>query len=130
MVDRILIAADRFMPQLPGSTVSAGATGPVTLAGMLVQITAEALIHITIAQLRKPGCPVAMSGNVGILDMKTALMTMGAPENSLGIAAQAEIAKSFDLPPGGWQAPQMQNAWMPRPAWKARFPSWPRDCPG
>jgi len=88
VVDRILIAADRFMPQLPGSTVSAGATGPVTLAGMLVQITAEALVHITIAQLRKTGCPVAMSGNVGILDMKTALMTMGAPENSLGIAAQ------------------------------------------
>ncbi len=101
VVDRILIAADRFMPQLPGSTVSAGATGPVTLAGMLVQITAEALVHITIAQLRKPGCPVAMSGNVGILDMKTALMTMGAPENSLGIAAQAEVAKSFDLPTWG-----------------------------
>ncbi len=101
VVDRILIAADRFMPQLPGSTVSAGATGPVTLAGMLAQITAEALIHITIAQLRKPGCPVAMSGNVGILDMKTTLMTMGAPENSLGIAAQAEVAQSFELPTWG-----------------------------
>jgi trimethylamine--corrinoid protein Co-methyltransferase len=101
VVDRILIAADRFMPQLPGATVSAGATGPVTLAGMLVQITAEALIHITIAQLRQAGCPVAMSGNVGILDMKTGLMTMGAPENSLGLAAQAEVARSFELPTWG-----------------------------
>ncbi|WP_022666543.1 trimethylamine methyltransferase family protein [Desulfospira joergensenii] len=101
VVERIFIAADRFMPQLPGSTVQAGATGPVTLAGVLTQITAEALIHITIAQLRKTGCPVGMSGNVGILDMKTALMTMGAPENSLATIAQAEVAASFGLPTWG-----------------------------
>lgn len=101
VVDRILVAADRFMPQLPGSTVSAGATGPVTLAGVITQITAESLIHITIAQLRKKGCPVAMSGNVGILDMRTALMTMGSPENSLGLVAQAEVARSFNLPTWG-----------------------------
>jgi trimethylamine--corrinoid protein Co-methyltransferase len=101
VIDRIFVAADRFMPQLPGSTVSAGFTGPVTLAGVITQMTAESLIHITIAQLRKKGCPVAMSGNVGILDMKTALMTMGAPENSLAIAAQAEVARSFNLPTWG-----------------------------
>jgi len=101
VIKRIFVAADRFMPQLPGSTVSAGATGPVTLAGVIAQITAESLIHITIAQLRKKGCPVAMSGNVGILDMRTALMTMGAPENSLCIAAQAEVARSFNLPTWG-----------------------------
>ena len=101
VVDRIFIAADRFMPQLPGSTVQAGATGPVTMAGVVVQLTAESLIHLTIAQLRKTGCPVAMSGNVGILDMSNALLTMGAPENSLAVAAQAEVAQSFDLPTWG-----------------------------
>jgi trimethylamine--corrinoid protein Co-methyltransferase len=101
VVQRIFVAADRFMPQMPGATVTAGATGPVTLAGVITQLTAESLIHITIAQLRKTGCPVAMSGNVGILDMRTALMTMGAPENSLGIAAQAEVARSFNLPTWG-----------------------------
>jgi len=101
VIERIFVAADRFMPQLPGSTVQAGATGPVTLAGVITQITAESLIHITIAQLRKTGCPVAMSGNVGILDMKTALMAMGAPENNLALAAQAEVARSFNLPTWG-----------------------------
>ena len=84
VIDRIFVASDLFMPQIPGSTVQAGATGPVTLAGVLTQITAESLIHITIAQLRKKGCPVSMSGNVGILNMKTALMTMGAPEKQPG----------------------------------------------
>ncbi len=101
VIERIFVAADRFMPQLPGSTVQAGATGPVTLAGLITQITAESLIHITIAQLRKKGCPVAMSGNVGILDMRTALMAMGAPENNLALAAQAEVARSFNLPTWG-----------------------------
>jgi trimethylamine--corrinoid protein Co-methyltransferase len=101
VIERIFVAADRRMPQLPGSTVQAGATGPVTLAGLIAQITAESLIHITIAQLRKKGCPVAMSGNVGILDMKTALMAIGAPENNLALAAQAEVANSFNLPSWG-----------------------------
>ncbi len=101
VIERIFVAADRFMPQLPGSTVQAGATGPVTLAGLITQITAESLIHITIAQLRKKGCPVAMSGNVGILDMKTALLAIGAPESNLALAAQAEVALSFNLPTWG-----------------------------
>lgn len=101
VVDRIFVSADRFLPQLPGSTVQAGATGPVTLAGMVVQMTAEALIHITLAQLRRTGCPVAMSGNVGILNMSTALLALGLPENSLGLCAQAEVAQSFGLPTWG-----------------------------
>lgn len=101
VVDRIFIAADRFMPQVPGSTAQPGATAPMTLAGTVVQITAESLIHIVLAQLRNPGCPVCMSGNVGILDMATALMTFGAPEGSLGLAAQAEVAQSFGLPTWG-----------------------------
>lgn len=101
VVDRIFIAADRFMPQVPGTTAQPGATAPMTLAGTVVQITAESLIHIVLAQLRNPGCPVCMSGNVGVLDMATALMAFGTPEGSLGLAAQAEVAQSFGLPTWG-----------------------------
>jgi len=101
VVERIFVAADRFMPQLPGATVQSGGTAPVTMAGMITQLTAESLVHITIAQLRQKGCPVAMSGNVGILDMKSALLAIGAPENSLALAAQAEVARSFNLPTWG-----------------------------
>jgi trimethylamine--corrinoid protein Co-methyltransferase len=101
VVERIFIAADRFMPQVPGATAQPGATSPMTLAGTVVQITAESLIHSVLAQLRNPGCPVSMSGNVGILDMTTALMAFGAPEGSLGLAAQAQVAQSFGLPTWG-----------------------------
>ena len=101
VVNRIFVAADRFLPQLPGSTVQAGATGPVTLAGAVAQMTAEALIHITLAQVRKPGCPVGMSANAGILNMAKGTIALGLPENSLALAAQAEVAQSFGLPTWG-----------------------------
>jgi len=69
VVDRIFQAADLFMPQVPGPAVQVGATGPCTLAGTITQITAESLMCLTLAQLRRPGCPVCLSGNVQILDM-------------------------------------------------------------
>jgi trimethylamine--corrinoid protein Co-methyltransferase len=102
VVDRIFQAADLFMPQVPGPAVQVGATGPCTLAGTITQITAESLMCLTLAQLRRPGCPVCLSGNVQILDMATGLFGVGYPEMSLGISAQAEVAQSFDLPTWGY----------------------------
>jgi trimethylamine--corrinoid protein Co-methyltransferase len=102
VVDRIFIAADLFMPQVPGPAVQVGATGPATLAGTVTQITAESLMCLVLAQLRRPGCPVCLSGNVQILDMATGLFGVGFPEMSLGISAQAEVAQSFGLPTWGY----------------------------
>jgi trimethylamine--corrinoid protein Co-methyltransferase len=102
VVDRLFLAADLFMPQVPGPAVQLGATGPATLAGVVAQITAESLMCLTLAQLRNPGCPVCLSGNVQILDMRTGLFGVGFPEMSLGIAAQAEVAQSFGLPTWGY----------------------------
>jgi trimethylamine--corrinoid protein Co-methyltransferase len=90
------------MPQIPGPAVQLGATGPATLAGVITQITAESLMCLTLAQLRNPGCPVCLSGNVQILDMRTGIFGVGFPEMSLGIAAQAEVAQSFGLPTWGY----------------------------
>ena len=102
VIDRIFVAADLMMPQIPGPAVQMGATGPMTLAGTVVQITAEALMCIVLAQLRNPGCPVCLSGNVQVLDMRSSLLSVGAPELSLGLAAQAEVAQSFGLPTWGY----------------------------
>jgi trimethylamine--corrinoid protein Co-methyltransferase len=101
VVERMFIAADLFMPQIPGPTVQPGATGPVTIAGAVAQLTAESLMGLILVQLRKPGAPCCLSGNMGVLDMRSALMTMAAPEMSLGLAAQAEVAQSFGLPTWG-----------------------------
>ena len=101
VVDRMFIAADLGMPQIPGSSVQPGATGPVTLAGTVAQSVAEGLMALTLVQLRRTGAPCCLSGNVGIFDMRAAIMSIAAPEMSLGLAAQAEVAQSFGLPTWG-----------------------------
>ena len=99
--ERIMIAADRFLPQMFGPTVQPGATGPVTLAGAVAQGLAESMFCLTLAQLRNPGCPVSLGCNFGIMDMSQALMAFGAPEGSLCLAVQAQVAQSFGLPTWG-----------------------------
>jgi len=98
---RILIAADRCLPQMMGPAIQPGATGPVTMAGAVVQGVAESMFCVIVAQLRRPGCPVGLGCNFGILDMATALMSVGAPEMSLALSAQAEVAQSLGLPTWG-----------------------------
>jgi len=101
VVDRMFVAADLHMPQIPGSSVQPGATGPVTLAGAVAQSIAEGLMSLVLIQLRQPGAPCCLSGNLGVFDMRSALMSIAAPEMSLGLAAQAEVAQSFGLPTWG-----------------------------
>ncbi|WP_425248189.1 trimethylamine methyltransferase family protein [Desulfospira joergensenii] len=101
-IDRIFAAADHFIPQVPGPAVQMGATGPITMAGVITMITAESLMCLVLAQLRQPGCPVCLSGNVQILNMASGVFGVGYPEMSLGISAQAEVAQSFNLPTWGY----------------------------
>jgi trimethylamine--corrinoid protein Co-methyltransferase len=101
VVDRLFVCADLSLPQIQGPTIQPGATGPVTLAGAVAQATAEALMCLVLAQLRQPGCPCGLGCNFGIFDMATSLLSMAAPEMSLALAAQAEVAQSFDLPTWG-----------------------------
>jgi len=101
VVDRMFVAADLAMPQIPGPSAQIGATSPVTLAGSVAQSIAEGLMSLVLIQLRRPGAPCCLSGNFGVLDMRTALLSLAAPEASLGFAAQAEVAQSFGLPTWG-----------------------------
>ena len=101
VIDRLFISADLNMPQMQGPSIQFGATAPVTLAGGLVQGTAEALMCLVLAQLRNPGCPFSMGCNFGVFDMSTGLLALASPEMSLALAAQAEVAASFGLPTWG-----------------------------
>jgi len=101
VVDRLFVGADLCLPQIQGPTVQFGATGPVTLAGAVVQGTAEALMCLVMAQLRNPGCPFGLGCNFSMFDMAAGLLSMASPEMSLALAAQAEVAQSFGLPTWG-----------------------------
>jgi len=101
VVGRMFLAADLFLPQLAGPTQQLGATAPVTLAGAVALAIAEGLMNVTLAQLRRPGTPCFMACNISNFDMSSTMLSMGAPECSLGFAAQAEVARSFGLPTWG-----------------------------
>ncbi len=98
---RILVAAERGLPQMMGPAPNAGATAPMTMAGAVALGVAESLFCLTIAQLKRPGCPVGLGCNFPILDMASGLMTVASPEMSLNLTAQAEVAQSFGLPTWG-----------------------------
>jgi trimethylamine--corrinoid protein Co-methyltransferase len=101
VVDRMFVAADLALPQMIGPAIQPGATGPVTMAGAVTQGLAESLMGLVLVQLRRPGSPVGLGCNFGIFDMSAGLMCVGAPEMSLALAAQAEVAQYFDLPTWG-----------------------------
>jgi trimethylamine---corrinoid protein Co-methyltransferase len=101
VADRIFLAADRFLPQMMGPSVQLGATGPVTIPAAVAQGTAESMMCLVLAQVRKPGCPVGLGCNFGAFDMAKGLLSMASPEMSLALAAQAEVAQSLGLPTWG-----------------------------
>lgn len=86
---------------IPSELVSmplTGATAPVTLAGALVQLTAENLAGVVITQLAFPGAPVIFGGSPSCFDMHTANPPMGAIETMMIDSAYAQIGKSLGLP--------------------------------
>jgi trimethylamine--corrinoid protein Co-methyltransferase len=79
------------MPQL-------GATGPVTLAGSLVQFNAEFLSGLVISQLTNPGAPVIYGGSPTTFDMRYCTARLGAIETMMMGCAYAQIGKYYHLP--------------------------------
>ncbi len=86
------------LPVSCGPMVQAGATGPATLAGTLVQENAENLAAIAITQVLNPGTPMMYGGIPHIMDMRTSLISFASPEQGLMAVAMAQMAKSYGLP--------------------------------
>jgi trimethylamine--corrinoid protein Co-methyltransferase len=90
---------------LPAEIVSVpllGATAPVTLAGALVQHTAENLSGIALHQAACPGSPVIYGGSPAVFDMRYGTLAVGAVETALVVCAYAQIGRSFGLPTHGY----------------------------
>ncbi len=86
---------------IPAELVSmplTGATGPVTLAGAVVQHAAESLSGIVIHQLAGPGAPIVWGGSPAAFDMRTGTTPMGAVETMMIDMAYSEVGKSLGLP--------------------------------
>ena len=75
-----------------------GATGPITVAGMLALMWAEILGMVTAVQAAAPGSAILACCGPGILDMHTTSMSLGSPENTLMAVASVEIGHALGLP--------------------------------
>src|SRR5215472_4831737 len=75
-----------------------GAMAPVTLAGALVQQTAEALGVVALCQLLRPGAPCVMGGFTSNVDMRTGSPAFGTPEYVHAVLAGAQIGRRLKLP--------------------------------
>jgi trimethylamine--corrinoid protein Co-methyltransferase len=97
-VEKLLYAAEVGIPAIYTPCIMAGGTGPVTLAGTMVQALAEYLVGVVLAQLKTAGAGVIMGGVNSPMDMATSILSYGAPELALISAAMTDVAKGLGVP--------------------------------
>ena len=100
-VDKLLFCAEKGIPVTYVPSPNTGGGGPITLAGALALGNAECLAGLVLTQLVRRGTPFLYGLNTSALDMRSAIVSYGAPEWPLGMAAWTDIARTYDLPVWG-----------------------------
>ncbi len=75
-----------------------GAMSPVTVAGTLTQVLAEAQAAIAFSQLCRPGAPVVMGTFATSISMQSGAPAFGTPEPAQVLYGAAQFARKFGLP--------------------------------
>ena len=75
-----------------------GAMSPVTVAGTLTQVLAEAQAAIAFSQLCRPGAPVIMGTFATSISMQSGAPAFGTPEPAQVLLGAAQFARKFGLP--------------------------------
>lgn len=78
--------------------ILSGAMSPVSPAGTLSQLLAEALAGTALTQLIKPGTPVVFGTFVSSISMQSGAPTFGTPESLLVLNGAAQLARRLKLP--------------------------------
>ena len=86
---------------IPSELVSmplAGATAPVTLAGVVVQHTAESMSGVVICQLTHTGAPIVWGGSPAAFDMREGTTPMGAVGTWMIDCSYTQVGKALGMP--------------------------------
>ena len=78
--------------------ILAGAMSPVTAAGTLAQILAEALAGMAFTQLVRAGSPVIFGTFASSISMQSGAPTFGTPEPALVLNGAASLARRLGVP--------------------------------
>jgi trimethylamine--corrinoid protein Co-methyltransferase len=100
-VDKLLFCAEKGIPVTYPPSPNTGGGGPITVAGALTLGNAECLAGLVLTQLVRPGTPFLYGMNIAALDMKSAIVSYGAPEWPLGMAAWTDLGRYYGLPVWG-----------------------------
>ena len=98
ILDNIMIMARHGQCVVITPFTLMGAMAPVTLAGALVQQTAEALSIVALCQMLRPGSPCVLGGFTSNVDMRTGSPAFGTPEYVHAVLAAAQIGRRLKLP--------------------------------
>jgi len=95
-LQKLLFMAEKGLPTSYTPVVLRGASGPITPAGAVAYSNAGELAGLVIAQLKREGAPVILSGGTqDMLDMRTMLDIYAAPDNRV---LCVEMAQYYGLP--------------------------------
>ncbi len=100
-VDKLLFCAEKGIPVTYPPSPNTGGGGPISLAGALALGNAECLVGLVLTQLVRRGTPFLYGMNTAALDMKSAIVSYGAPEWPTGMAAWCDLARHYGLPVWG-----------------------------
>ena len=78
--------------------VLSGAMAPVTVAGTVAQLNAEALAGIAFAQMCAAGAPVVYGSFQTTIDLQSGAPVFGSPESQLSLYVSAQLARRYGLP--------------------------------
>lgn len=91
-------AAEAGIPVVTSVCPISGLTAPMTLAGQLAQLNAEALSGVLLLQAIKPGTPVFYGAVPTIADMRSMGFLFGSVESGIMNAACAQLTSFYNLP--------------------------------
>jgi len=98
IIEMILECAKYRIPFDISTGALASGSGPVTLAGTIVQGIAENHAIVVLTQLVGPGTPIMWGSCATILDQRYGTAAYGSPENGLIHAAFVQMAHYYGIP--------------------------------
>lgn len=90
--------AEHRVPITLLSMAMGGASAPATLLGELVVINTDILAWIVVLQILYPGVPLLYGSVSAVLDMRTGLLPLGAPERGMINAGAALMGRFYGIP--------------------------------
>ena len=97
-VAKMFTCIDNGVPVIYTPGVVAGGTTPVTKAGTIVQMNAESLAGLVMAQVKQRGASVIIGGGATPMDMMTSATLYGAPDTQMNFCAMTELSRFYEVP--------------------------------